>query len=72
MIRLVLKYASLLWHPTLTKSQTERLEAVEHMAINIIFLLLFYPLSFYFGAGWHFISSSKKHGSPQVFSRNIC
>ena len=36
-IRPVLEYASPLRHPTLTKSQTERLEAVQRRAINIIF-----------------------------------
>ena len=36
-IRLVLEYASPLWHPTLTKSQIERLEAVQRRAIKIIF-----------------------------------
>ena len=32
----ILEYASPLWHPTLTKSQAERLEAVQRRAINII------------------------------------
>ena len=36
-IRPVLEYASPLWHPTSTKSQTERLEAVQRRTINIIF-----------------------------------
>jgi len=36
-IRPILEYASPLWHPTLTKSQAERLEAVQRRAINIIF-----------------------------------
>jgi len=36
----VLDYALLLWHSTLTKSQTERLEAVQQVAINIIFVTL--------------------------------
>ena len=37
-IRPVLQYASPLWHPTLTKSQSERLEAVQRRAIIIIFV----------------------------------
>ena len=36
-IRPVLEYASPLWHPTLTKSQSDRLEAVQRRALNIIF-----------------------------------
>jgi len=36
-IRPVLEYASPLWHPTLTKSQTEHLEAVQRRALKIIF-----------------------------------
>ena len=40
-IRPVLEYTSLLWHPTLTKSQTGRLEAVQRRAINIIFCYSF-------------------------------
>ena len=36
-IRPVLEYASPLWHPTLTKSQIERLEAVQRRTIKIIF-----------------------------------
>jgi len=36
-IRPVLEYASPLWHPTLTKSQIECLEAVQRRAIKIIF-----------------------------------
>jgi len=37
-IRPVLEYASPLWHPTLTKSQIERLEAVQRRAIKNIFV----------------------------------
>jgi len=36
-IRPVLEHASPLWHPTLTMSQTESLEAVQRRAINITF-----------------------------------
>jgi len=36
-IRPVLEYASPLWHPTLTKSQTVCSEAVQRRVINIIF-----------------------------------
>jgi len=36
-IRPILEYALPQWHPTLTKSQAERLEAVQRRAINIIF-----------------------------------
>ena len=36
-IRPILEYASPLWHPTLTKSQAELLEAVQRRAINSIF-----------------------------------
>jgi hypothetical protein len=36
-IRPILEYASPLWHPTLTKSQAERLEAVQRRALKIIF-----------------------------------
>jgi len=36
-IRRIVEYASPLWHPTLTKSQGERLEAFQCRAINIIF-----------------------------------
>ena len=43
-IRPVLEYASPIWHPTLTKSQTEcleqrGLEAVQRRALKIIFVI---------------------------------
>ena len=36
-LSVILEYASPLWHPTLTKSQTELLEAVQRRALKIIF-----------------------------------
>jgi len=66
-IRPVLEHASPLWHPTLTKSQTERLKAVQRRAIIIIFVTS-PSLSFYNGSSdLHFISSSKTRGSRWAF-----
>ena len=67
-IRRIVAYASPLWHPTLTKSQDERLEAFQRRAINIIFLLfLAYLLFFHVGRGWLSISPSKTLRSFQTF-----
>ena len=73
-IRPTLEYASPLWHPTLTKSQAERVEAVQRRAINIIFgypLLISY-ICYNVGTGSHSFSLSKTLGSfPAFFSENL-
>jgi len=68
-VRPILEYASPLWRPTLTKSQAQRLEAVQHKAVNIIFCYSLFTLCFYIGSCWHSISSSKMLGSFQTFLR---
>ena len=70
-IRPVLEYASPLWHPTLTKSQIDRLEAVQRRAIKVIFVTP-HPLRILRPwAGRHLISSSKTTGSLQAFFSEI-
>jgi len=44
----------------------------EGLLTLFLLLLLLHCLSFYTGAGWHFISSSKTRGSLWTFFRNIC
>jgi len=71
-IRPALEYASPLWHPALTKSQIERLEAVQRRAIKIIFC---YSSSTYLTtlelAGILSLQVRRVHLSKRFF-RNIC
>jgi hypothetical protein len=72
-VRPVLEYASPLWHPTLTKSQTERLEAVQRRAINIIFS---YTSSIPYASALAFVKISTLQARRVEHSRrffsNIC
>jgi len=43
-IRSILEYASPLWHTNLSKPEAEHLEAIQHRAINIIFIIPRLPL----------------------------
>jgi len=68
----ILEYTSPFWHPTLTKSQAERLQAVQCRAINIIFVIPRLPLML---LRWPLLAfhPSKQDAwiIPNVLSRNI-
>ena len=53
--------------------QTERLEAVQHRDLRIIFLLfLIHLVSYYLRTGWYFVSSARRVDLSKRFFRNIC
>jgi len=70
-IRPVLEYASPLWHPTLTKSQTECLEAVQRRALKIIFFVIPHPPRILLPWNWLVFYLFKQDGwiSPSVSSK---
>ena len=66
------EYASSLWHPTLTKSQDERLEAAQRSAINIIFVIPRLPHASALAVAGIPSLQARRLDLSKRFFRNIC